>query len=118
MQQQELFNQTRSEPAARPAREVIQPRSCGAETSTQAAEAVKPHAGRLRDLVYSLVEARGGATDEEIARALELLSDTARARRCELRDAGYLVDSGDRRPTSRGRPAVVWKVTDKTFPGK
>jgi hypothetical protein len=119
MMQQTLFDRPTTQPtqqtAARPA---DQPPHGGGPTSAAAAETIKPHSGRLRTLVYELVENRGGCTDQEIASALGLLSDTARARRCELRDEGYLADGGERRPTSRGRAAVVWTTTSKLFPRK
>lgn len=84
------------------------------ETSRGAAETIAPCTGRLKALVLNFICERGqaGATDEELAGALGMLSDTARARRVELRDRGLIVDSGKRRSTLRGRAAVVWVVTD------
>lgn len=71
-------------------------------------------AGQLRRMVLELVRTRGarGATDEEITAALRLRESTARARRCELRDAGELRDSSRRRRSSAGRPCIVWVTAD------
>ena len=82
----------------------------GSETSKAAAEAVDVHAGLMRDQVLSFIRARGeeGATDEEVSFALNMKLDTARARRCELRDAGLVRDNGRRRVTASGRRAVCW----------
>ena len=72
-----------------------------------------PSANRLQERVFEFIRRRGqfGAIDEEIAEGLEMLSDTARARRCELRDEGRIEDSGRHRPTRRGRAAVVWVIS-------
>ncbi len=85
------------------------------DTSKAAARRIKPAAQRLRRLVFDFICSHDGATDQEIAAGLDLLPDTARARRCELRDSGHVADSGQRRMTSRGRPAAVWTTTGKPF---
>lgn len=79
-------------------------------TRRAAGDAIAPHLDRLQQAVLEFLRARGdrGATDQEIAGGLGLQSDTARARRVELRDARLVHDSGRRRPTSTGRPATVW----------
>jgi len=80
------------------------------DTRSAAADRIGPHLDRLQQAVLGFIRARGdrGATDQELAAALELQSDTARARRVELRDAALVHDSGRRRPTSTGRRATVW----------
>lgn len=80
------------------------------DTSHEAAEKIKPHVSRMHAEILDVLRSRAdhGATDEEIREALGLRADTARARRCELRDLGRIRDSGHRRPTSSGRAAVVW----------
>ncbi len=107
--QRTLFNVTPPPP---------DPPHSGPETSRAAADAIKPHAGLLRERVYRFIAGRGphGATDPEAAAVLGLQPDTARARRVELRDAGCLVDSGQRRMTPSGRAATVWVATDKPYP--
>jgi hypothetical protein len=82
----------------------------GGETSRAAAAAIRPDAGRLRQLVLQAIVERGtiGATDEEIQNALGLPGNTQRPRRRELEQVGLIRDSGQRRPTSSGRRAIVW----------
>lgn len=75
-----------------------------------AARTIAPHTERLRDQVLLYLQSRDGATDEETAIALGMRLDTARARRCELRDAGLVRDSGHRRKTTSGHDATVWAV--------
>jgi hypothetical protein len=81
------------------------------DTRRAAHDAISPdHLGRqLQEvLVYLRQRGRQGATDAEISRNLKIRGDSSRARRCELRDAGHVVDSGERRNTDAGRSAVVW----------
>ena len=52
-----------------------------------------------------------GATDEEIQIGLHIDGNTERPRRCELLEAGLIVDSRTTRKTTKGKPAVVWSVT-------
>ncbi len=81
-------------------------------TSVAAADAITPVASELRERVFAFLAAcDDGATDMEIAAALNMLTDTARARRCELTDAGRVKDSGKTRPSPRGRQATVWVVS-------
>jgi hypothetical protein len=84
----------------------------GSETSRAAAASIASVAQVARDRVSAYIAGQGvyGATDQEIAAGLAMLSDSARARRCELRDRGDIVDSGRRRPTPSGRAATVWIV--------
>ena len=49
-----------------------------------------------------------GFTDDELEVRLELLHQTASARRRALVQKGLLVDSGETRPTRSGRQATVW----------
>jgi hypothetical protein len=56
------------------------------------------------------------ATDEGARRFYygPKVSDSGfRTRRAELRDAGFVVDSGRRYPISTGRNAVAWMITDQ-----
>ena len=85
-----------------------------AATRRAAGESIAGFAGDMSGAVLEFVRNRGayGATDEEIHGGLGMLSDTARARRVELREAALIVDSGQRRPTRSGRLAVVWSGSD------
>jgi hypothetical protein len=64
---------------------------------------VLPHGGR----------ARGGLTLDEIANRTGLIANTVRPRRKELERSGLVVDSGLRRSSNMGKPAVVWCLTDE-----
>jgi hypothetical protein len=93
--------------------------ACGRDsrTSTAAGRSIERHAGRLRAAVWEFISLHGGATDPEIAAGLGMLPDTARARRVELRDLGYIGDSGQVRPTPSGRSATVWiVVAGRSYP--
>ena len=80
------------------------------ETSRSAARQIKPHLGRLQDMVLTFLRQRGayGATDEEIQEALALNPSTQRPRRIELVAKGLAIDLGPKRKTRSGRMASVW----------
>lgn len=88
-------------------------------TSVAAAEAIKPTAARLRQLVYDAIAASGaeGMTDEEMLDAVELQPSTGRPRRVELVQAGKVVSSGRTRETKSGRKATVWVISMPTPTG-
>ena len=83
-------------------------------TQVQAAAAALPRTGSNRGCVLQAIQAAGlgGLTDEEIQRDTRLGANTARPRRHELSNPKHgdpwIVDSGQRRPTSTGSPSIVW----------
>jgi transcription initiation factor IIE alpha subunit len=81
-------------------------------TSHAAAREIKPKAATRRQKVYAYLADRGaaGATDEEIQIALEMNPSTQRPRRIELIRLGRVIDSGERRETTSGRKATVWRA--------
>ena len=85
------------------------------DTSRAAAQTIRPTLKKLQRLVLAAVRRAGksGKTDDELVCDIGMLSDTLRARRCELRDAGLVKDSGRRRKTRRGRQAAVWVATNE-----
>lgn len=95
---------------SRPALPDPDPPDNGTPTSRAAAEAARVTTPKQRAAVLRFLEERGqlGATDEEIQLALELRSQSEGPRRGELVKAGLVRDSGQRRPTTSGRAAVVW----------
>ena len=52
-----------------------------------------------------------GFTCDEVERALDRTHQSISARINELRDTGWIIDSGERRKTRSGRNAVVWTPT-------
>jgi len=92
----------------------------GSATSREAAEEIKPHVNALQAQVLDFIRDQGdyGATDPEVCEQTGLRPDTARARRCELRDAGLVRDSAQRRLTDSGRQAVVWIASDSSAAGR
>lgn len=67
-------------------------------------------AARIRDFLRRC--GARGATDEEIRTALELGESTARPRRSEMAKCGKVVDSGDRRASSKGCAMIVWVLAE------
>lgn len=101
---------------ARPVDVAIPPPANATETSREAARRIgKPATSQRAAILRYLVE-RGpaGGTDEEIQDALGLRVQTETPRRGELAQLGLVVDSGRTRPTSSGRPAIVWVATGVT----
>lgn len=91
------------------------------DTARAAALAEYPKTGGNRERVLlALYRARidgvpeDGLTDEGITAATKLGPNSARPRRVELVDGGWVVDSG-KRVRVRGRWQIVWVVTDKAL---
>jgi hypothetical protein len=90
-----------------------------ADTSAIAAVRIAPETGKLRMAVLRAIAYSGGMTDEEGIARTGLPSSTYRPRRVELHkgwrdfDGGYILDTGRRRKTHSGRPAIVWQITEK-----
>lgn len=82
------------------------------ETSRQAALANAPRSGTQRAKVL-LALYDHALTDDEIAATTDLVGNAVRPRRGELVSGGFVEDSGHRRSSWMGHPAVVWQVTDK-----
>lgn len=83
------------------------------DTEQAAAERVRPRTGtQRRRVLAAFVRAYPeGRTDDELVAELGLTPNSVRPRRVELVRGGWLVDSGERRPTPTGSPAVVWELT-------
>ena len=54
-----------------------------------------------------------GLTDYELADTIKRQQNSAGKRRGELRDLGFIEDSGERRRAPSGASAIVWRITDK-----
>lgn len=88
-------------------------RSDAPETARAAARLVRRNTGTWRARVFAYILAAGqdGATDYEIETSLGGRPSTTRARRIELVQEGWVVDSGKRRKTVSGAEAIVWIAT-------
>ncbi len=84
------------------------------ETSHEAAAGMRVRSGTARRHVVTALHSIGerGRTDEELQWLLGMSPSTERPRRLELVQAGYVVDTGARRPTASGARSIVWKITD------
>jgi hypothetical protein len=83
------------------------------DTSREAAESAKPHAGKQRELIHFWVKWAGkseakGMTADELSMLLELPAQSVSARINGLHKDGHITDSGLRRKTRYGRNAIVW----------
>lgn len=104
-----LFDRPLSDPAVnRPGR------AHRGDTEIAAAYAVWPRTGSVRLRVLTSIARAGteGRTDQELEHRLDLARPSPGNRRGELVTGGWVRDSGLRRPTTSGNPAVVWVLTD------
>jgi hypothetical protein len=81
-------------------------------TSREAAAAVSPTAGPLRDQVYAEIAGAGmfGMTADEVGAKLKKDWRSIRPRVSELSALGRIVDSGERRKNDTDLNAIVWRV--------
>ena len=83
-------------------------------TSFEAAVSISPaKAEWYYRLVYEYLETYGPMTHEQLIRKVQengvhATDSGLRARCSELRDAGWVEDTGTKRPTRTGHPAIVW----------
>ena len=84
-------------------------------TSRAAARRAEEKAPSYRAHILGFMVARGtgGATNDEIADALDIPIQTVCPRMCELRGQGLVIESAETRPTRSGRHARVWKHWDQ-----
>ena len=81
------------------------------DTSFQAGVSINKMLGKkLRAKIYYYLKAYGPKTNEELAEDLRVKYITVTPRISELVELKLVIDSGQRRPTSSGRPAIVWKA--------
>ena len=83
-------------------------------TERIAAVLITPKSGTDRMRVLRFIAGRGeeGATDEEVSLSLHMRLYTAAPRRNELKNDGWVVDSGRGRRTTTGTPATVWVLSE------
>jgi len=97
-----------------------EPPSEPVDTSIMAAEDARPTAGTQRRRLYDVIRRRGshGATDDELEVLTGLSHHTVSPRRRELVLHGLVRDSGEMRPTRKGRMAKVWELGVDLDPGE
>lgn len=90
------------------------------ETSGGAARANAPRSGTQRARVLDAIDRcelvgsyPDGITDQELEYLLDVPRPSPGNRRGELVKAGLVEDSGVRRSTTSGNPAVVWRCTPR-----
>ena len=80
-------------------------------TSIAARGSLRPAAKqRARVWGYLLDKGADGATIDELHLNLNIPVNVVCPRRLELEEKLLVIDSGFRRPTSSGRPAIVWII--------
>lgn len=80
------------------------------ETSRAAAKKALPRTGTKKEKIYNLIMEQGmfGLCDHEIEKATGWKHQSASAMRNSLMRDGWVIDSGSRRNTDEGNPAIVW----------
>ena len=81
------------------------------DTSIAAAEALAPKLGRLQRMAEGAIRDAGaphGLTADELAARLDMDRWSIQPRTSELKRKGLIRDSGQRRPNSTGKLAIVW----------
>lgn len=87
-------------------------RNSDPHTSHDAARFTAPRANTNRALALRALAAEPhGLTDFELAEVTGLQQTSIGKRRGELRDGGFVQDSGERRRAPSGTPAIVWEIT-------
>jgi len=86
------------------------------DTSTAAAASVADTVGKLAGECFdeiAVIAYNGGVglTVDQIEQILKRTHQSVSARVNGLRDKGWVVDSGIKRPTRSGRKAIVWAPT-------
>lgn len=80
------------------------------DTSVAAADALAPNLGRLQRMAMGAIRDAGahGLTANELAALLNMDRWSIQPRTSELKRKGLIRDSGQRRPNSTGKLAIVW----------
>ena len=94
------------------------PHQAHSETSKEAAIAALPNAATYRARILEFIRKRGaeGATSDECQAEFQLAHQTGSARVAELLQGGFIIESGRRRKTRRGRDADVLVIAPPGTP--
>lgn len=91
-------------------------RTGDADTSHEAAASMEPHAGSLQDRCYDALQRLGGwGTQTEVAGVLGLERGQVHKRLSDLKNAGRIFDSGERRKGATGRNETVWTTREPAW---
>jgi hypothetical protein len=93
-------------------------------TSEEAAKSIPvPSLSNSRKAILDIFKKHKALHDEDLGAIYSTLASDGsapylspsglRSRRAELRDMGYLEDSGDRGKTYSGRSTIIWKITQE-----
>ena len=87
----------------------------GSETSKAAARSIAPRMNPMRvSILAALIRADPqGLTADKIERCTGMTGNSIRPRLVEMETLTWVVRDGDTRETRSGRPASVWRVTEK-----
>jgi hypothetical protein len=80
------------------------------DTSVAAANELAPKLGRLQKMAEAEIRAAGprGLTADELAEQVDMDRYSIQPRTSELRQKGFIRDSGRRRKNASGKMAIVW----------
>jgi hypothetical protein len=94
-------------------RNVMRVAKASPETSLLAGQSTLPQTGTKRRITYELIKESGifGLCDHEIEEKTGWLHQSASSARNTLMCDGWITDSGIRRSTPAGNPAIVWVVS-------
>lgn len=80
------------------------------DTSFDAAQEIRPKQGKLQQLVLDLLADHGPLATFEIAALANLPEKSVQPRTTELRNAGKIEDSGERRKATGSKTgSIVWR---------
>lgn len=85
----------------------------GAKTdgpSLAAANRMRRHDKKLRELALEMLRAEGPLTADEVAARLGRTVLSIRPRISQLNKKGLVIDTGERRLNESGSPATVWRA--------
>ena len=90
------------------------------DTSAAAGYSMVPHVGKLARAVWDEVahihrNGGGGLTVDQLEQILNRSHQSVSARVNELRNKGWLVDSGKKRDTRSERPAIIWVPSERSL---
>lgn len=87
------------------------------DTSKAAAASIENSAQRHKEIVLTTLKVIGPLSSEQIASVTGLEHAQTWRRVSDLKNAGLIIDSGERRKNRSGRDAAVWRVKVSTDGG-